>query len=99
MTAAVDPEHAAQLTRDEVTASVHYVRFVLDETQREAFGRGPVTMAFTHPAYSYDVELSGETRRRCWQIGRRTDSAGSSGPPVTTRRSRPSMLQLIVTNH
>ncbi|MGC9960838.1 MAG: DUF3501 family protein [Acidimicrobiales bacterium] len=60
--AAVDREHAAQLTRDEVTASVHYVRFQLDEAERTAFGRGPVTMALTHPAYSYAVELSDETR-------------------------------------
>jgi hypothetical protein len=60
--AAVDPEHAAQLTREEVTASVHYVRLQLDEAERAAFGRGPVTMALTHPAYSYAVDLSGETR-------------------------------------
>jgi hypothetical protein len=62
ITAAVDPEHAAQLTRDEVTASVHYVRFVLDEAEQEAFRHGPVRIAITHPAYSYDAELSSETR-------------------------------------
>ena len=84
VTAAVDPEHAAQLTRDEVTASVHYVRFVLDETQREAFGRGPVTMAFTHPAYSYDVELSGEYPH----VAAGRLAGGLTAPAAPVRRSR-----------
>jgi hypothetical protein len=60
--ALVDPEHAAQLTREELTASVHYVRFELDDAQRQAFAEGPAVLAVVHPAYSYEQELSPETR-------------------------------------
>jgi hypothetical protein len=58
----VDQAHESQLTREEVTAAVHYVRFVLDQNEREEFSKGPVTIAVTHPAYSYETELSPETR-------------------------------------
>jgi hypothetical protein len=60
--ALVDPEHAAQLTREELTASVHYVRFELDHAQRQAFAAGPAVLAVDHPAYSYEQDLSPETR-------------------------------------
>jgi hypothetical protein len=60
--ALVDPEHAAQLTREELTASVHYVRFELDDAQRQAFAAGPAVLAVDHPAYSYEQDLSPETR-------------------------------------
>ena len=55
--------HAEQLTRDDVTASVHYIRFVLSPAQVEAFGSGPVALASDHPAYEVEVELSAETRQ------------------------------------
>jgi hypothetical protein len=58
----VDPVHAAQLTREQITASVHYVRIVLGDTEREAFRQGPAWIAVTHPAYSHEAELSTETR-------------------------------------
>ncbi len=60
--ARVDTEHAAQLTREELTASVHYVRFVLDEDERAALRKGPASLAVNHPAYSYETELSPELR-------------------------------------
>jgi hypothetical protein len=60
--ALVDPEHAAQLTREELTASVHYVRFELDVAQRRTFAHGPAVIAAVHPAYTYEQELSPETR-------------------------------------
>ncbi len=46
-----DVEHEAQLTRETVTAAVHYVRFRLDPEAVEAFGAGPVRLAVDHPAY------------------------------------------------
>ena len=58
----VDPSHAAQLTRDEVTASVHYVGFDLSASQVEAFAAGPVTLAVTHDAYRFATPLPPETR-------------------------------------
>jgi len=53
--------HAAQLTREEITASVHYVRFDLDPAQVEAFAAGPVTLAVDHPAYQETTALTPET--------------------------------------
>lgn len=53
-----DEGHDSQLTRDDVTASVHYVRFELTPAQVTAFAAGPVTLAIEHPAYLEDVELA-----------------------------------------
>lgn len=52
--------HAAQLTRDEVTSSVHYIRFEFDDAQVAAWGSGPVEIAVDHPAYRHSTTLSGE---------------------------------------
>jgi hypothetical protein len=61
--AAVPEEaHAAQLTRDDVTASVHYVRFELTEAQVARFAAGPVRLAVDHPAYAHEAVLGEETR-------------------------------------
>ncbi|MBW8827231.1 MAG: DUF3501 family protein [Acidobacteria bacterium] len=57
----VDPAHAAQLTREQVTASVHYVGFDLTEAQIAAFAAGPVRLAVAHPAYQFATALSPET--------------------------------------
>lgn len=57
----VDPEHAAMLTRDEITASVHYVHFDLTPDDVEALAAGPVTLAVDHPAYGHETELSAGT--------------------------------------
>ncbi|MBL8778432.1 MAG: DUF3501 family protein [Acidimicrobiales bacterium] len=54
--------HEAQLTREEITASVHYVRFALDAGQAERFRAGPVTLASVHPEYRHEVVLGDETR-------------------------------------
>lgn len=56
---AAEPEaaHEASLTRQDVTASVHYVRFRLDRAAVEAFARGPVHLAVRHPAYDAEAEL------------------------------------------
>ena len=56
-----DPDHDAQLTRDEITASVHYIGWSLTPAQVEAFAAGPVVLALTHPNYVFELELSPET--------------------------------------
>lgn len=79
--ASVDPEHAAQLTREEVTASVHYVRFVLDEGEREALRTGPAKIAVAHREYAYEAELSAATRLSLvtdWQADPSTTSGRAS---------------------
>lgn len=53
----VDPDHLKQLTRDEITSSVHYVHFPLSAEDVDAFRRGPVELAVTHPNYQYAVPL------------------------------------------
>lgn len=58
----VDEDHLRQLTRAEITASVHYVHFDLDPDEVAAFEAGPVTLAVTHPAYQHEVELGEATR-------------------------------------
>ena len=57
--------HAAQLTREEMTASVHYVRFELSPSQVEAFAGAPegaVAVGIDHPAYQEETVLSGSSR-------------------------------------
>ena len=56
-----DADHDKQLTREEITAAVHYVHWHLTPDQVEAFASGPVRLAFTHPDYRYEVELAPET--------------------------------------
>jgi hypothetical protein len=58
----VDPEHDKTLTREEVTASVHYVHVALSEEQIERFGAGPVRLAVAHEAYVHETELGPETK-------------------------------------
>jgi hypothetical protein len=54
--------HEAQLTREEITASVHYVTFELTPEQVAAFGTaGPVTLAVAHPNYDEATTLSEAT--------------------------------------
>lgn len=60
--ARVDPSHAAQLTREEVTASVHYVGFSLDPGQVARFRAEPVRLGIDHPEYREETLLSEETK-------------------------------------
>jgi len=46
-----EADHQAQLTRDAVTAAVHYVRFRLTPAQVDAFRTGPVWLSVDHPEY------------------------------------------------
>lgn len=56
-----DPAHEAQLTRDTVTSSVHYVNWVFTPEQVAACAAGPVVCAVNHPAYSYATTLGEAT--------------------------------------
>jgi hypothetical protein len=57
-----DEDHAAQLTREDITASVHYIRFRLPPEQVEAFARGQVVLAVAHPNYNAETILGDETQ-------------------------------------
>ena len=56
----VDPQHAEQLTREHVTAAVHYVHFEFTPEQVAAFADG-VILAIDHPEYLEAVELAPHT--------------------------------------
>ena len=43
--------HQAQLTREQVTSAVHYVRFPMTPVEVEAFEGGPVSLVIDHPEY------------------------------------------------
>jgi hypothetical protein len=53
--------HAQQLTRDEVTASVHYVGWDLRPDEVALVEAGPVALVVDHPAYLEATELDATT--------------------------------------
>ena len=57
-----EEQHEQQLTRDEITASVHYIRFELSPDDVVAFDAEPVVLAVDHPAYREATPLSEETK-------------------------------------
>jgi hypothetical protein len=62
---AATPEsaHQGQLTREDVTASVHYVWFDLGPSQVAALSSGAdVTLEIAHPAYSHATPLGEATK-------------------------------------
>lgn len=56
-----EQSHAEHLSREEVTAAVHYVRWTLSPAEVEAFAAGPAILAVDHPAYRHEATLSPET--------------------------------------
>lgn len=58
----VDEDHAALLTRDDITASVHYLRIKVAPSLRAGFRAGPASLIVDHPAYSHSSKLSDATR-------------------------------------
>jgi hypothetical protein len=59
-----EAEHAAALTRDSVTAAVHYVRFGFSEAQVAAFATASeVALVSTHPDYPARTVLQPEVRK------------------------------------
>lgn len=61
--ATVEGTHAAQLTRDEITASVHYLNFSFNDEQIEVFRSGDVWLALDHPEYRHQVLLEEPTKQ------------------------------------
>ncbi|MFP3901187.1 MAG: DUF3501 family protein [Acidimicrobiia bacterium] len=59
--ATLDEDHERQLTREEVTASVHYLRWDLTPDQVERFASGPVTLISDHPEHTHETPLSETT--------------------------------------
>jgi len=59
--ATIDEQHEQGLTRDDVTAAVHYLRWDFTDEQVEAFQTGSVHVEIDHPAYLESVELSDTT--------------------------------------
>ena len=53
--------HAEQLTRDYVTAAVHYIRFELTSEQIEKFALGGAEIVSDHSAYQQSVVLQSST--------------------------------------
>ena len=57
VTAITEEGHAETLTRDNVTAAVHYIRFEFTPQQVEAFASGDVEILCVHPAYIEGANL------------------------------------------
>lgn len=60
--AEAEATHAEALTRDSVTAAVHYVRFAFDRDERRAFAASRPALVARHPAYEAETELTEETQ-------------------------------------
>ena len=56
------PEDEERLTREDVTATVHYLKFRFSPAERSAFAAGPVRMVVDHPEYHATTELTDEQR-------------------------------------
>jgi hypothetical protein len=56
--AVTEEAHASQLTREETTASVHYVRWELSHEEVDRLERGPVSLVVDHPSYQEQTELN-----------------------------------------
>jgi Protein of unknown function (DUF3501) len=76
----VERGHGAQLTREDVTAAVHYITFELTPEQCAAFGPGTV-LAIDHPRYMEETELPSTT------LSELSDDLGSGGARRTVTRS------------
>ena len=59
---AIDAQHAAGLTRPDVTAAVHYLTFEFTPEQVEQFAFGPVSVVCDQPQYLKVAELSSVTK-------------------------------------
>jgi hypothetical protein len=59
--AAPEAAHEAQLTREEITASVHYVFWQVSPDDVERFAAGPVALVIDHPAYLEETVLDDAT--------------------------------------
>lgn len=58
-----ESQHASQLTRESITAAVHYVQFAFSDDEVEALRAGDVVFACDHPAYREEIALSEANRQ------------------------------------
>lgn len=56
-----DSDHEQNLTRDEITASVHYLTWSLSPGQVELFTGGEVKVGLAHESYQYALIVPSET--------------------------------------
>jgi hypothetical protein len=56
----VSEEDEARLTRDDITAAVHFLKFRFTPAEVEMFASGPVHVVVDHPEYDQDVLLEPE---------------------------------------
>lgn len=53
-------DDAARLTRDDVAAAVHFLKFRFAPAEVEMFASGPVHIVVDHPEYDHDIVLTPE---------------------------------------
>jgi len=53
-------EDELRLTRDDITAAVHFLKFRFAPTDIEMFASGPVHIVVTHPEYDQSIQLEPE---------------------------------------
>jgi len=56
----VSEEDELRLTREDVTAAVHFLKFRFTDEQIDMFARGPVHVVVDHPEYDHDTVLAPE---------------------------------------
>jgi hypothetical protein len=57
---ALSEQDELRLTRDDITAAVHFLKFRLEPSDVEMFSSGPVHIVVDHPEYDHDVLLTAE---------------------------------------
>lgn len=62
-TVAARPEDEGRLTRDDVTTTVHYLKFAFTGDQASSFATGGARLVVDHPNYHVVVELNDEQER------------------------------------
>jgi hypothetical protein len=55
-------EDVERLTREDITSTVHYLKFSFTPEQQHAFAEGPVRVVVQHPEYDADITLTDEQR-------------------------------------
>jgi Protein of unknown function (DUF3501) len=55
-------QNAERLTRDDITSTVHYLKFAFTPAQQRGFADARVRIVIDHPEYQVDVELTGDQR-------------------------------------
>jgi len=63
----VEPSHEAMLSREDVTASVHYVRFPFQPEAIERFVADPVELRARHRFYQASSRLGDATKKALWE--------------------------------